>query len=524
MFLLVIHCIDMQFLILPTAAHDHASRRDQRPRRRHRDHGDRDTGSRASRTTSASTCTTCWADFGCFFGLLFALAGLDAAERPPRQPRAAARSAPRRVAALPEPSDRSHLDRTTTSHGSHQRDALRHSRSCGPRARRHARSRRARSGARHRRPLGDASTSSSARSCSSSPSALMLPIFTRVQNEERARKIDNGPNTELDDVRQAEMQFLGGRSTPRRRRSTRSSPAADGRQVDSDPMRPFLLMKRSRSQRLLLATCHRTGAKACRPSSTLEIEAKRPRSMVDRIGATVDPELTLHRRTRLPVPAAASGSPASSPSCCCSATTPARDVRPGAQRRTFRALSGTSTSQPGTDYRILNVSIDPRETAEMAQSTRKQNVPAPKLAKTGGDDAWRVLVGDEDQHQEALTETVGFNYYWSEATQPVRAPAVADLPDTPKGKVSRIIVNTDLRARGPAPRPRRSQRRHARHLLGPGQAQLPDLRLPHQQLLPHRDDDDAHRWRASPSSSSAVMIWVMLRREERQAPGPPRQT
>lgn len=42
--------------------------------------------------------------------------------------------------------------------------------------------------------------------------ALMLPIFTRVQEAEHNRKVSNVPNTELDDVRQAERQFLGGQN------------------------------------------------------------------------------------------------------------------------------------------------------------------------------------------------------------------------------------------------------------------------------------------------------------------------
>ncbi len=103
----------------------------------------------------------------------------------------------------------------------------------------------------------------------------------------------------------------------------------------------------------------------------------------------------------------------------------------------FHALSRVDL-QPGTDYRLLSVSIDPRETAEVAKA-RKQTF-LPRLLKTGGDDAWRLLVGDEPQIR-ALSESVGFGYYWSEATrQYAHPPSLIFL--TPRGEVSRIIVNT----------------------------------------------------------------------------------
>lgn len=103
----------------------------------------------------------------------------------------------------------------------------------------------------------------------------------------------------------------------------------------------------------------------------------------------------------------------------------------------FYALSGVEL-QPGTDYRILNVSIDPTETAERAKA--RKDTFLPRLRKTGGDEAWRVLVGD-DANVKKLAQQVGFNFYWSEPTkQFVHPPSLIFL--TPEGKVSRVIVNT----------------------------------------------------------------------------------
>jgi hypothetical protein len=39
---------------------------------------------------------------------------------------------------------------------------------------------------------------------------VMVPIFVRVQEAERMRKVDTAPNSELEDVRDAERSFLRG--------------------------------------------------------------------------------------------------------------------------------------------------------------------------------------------------------------------------------------------------------------------------------------------------------------------------
>lgn len=103
----------------------------------------------------------------------------------------------------------------------------------------------------------------------------------------------------------------------------------------------------------------------------------------------------------------------------------------------FAGLSDVDL-QPGTDYRVLSVSIDPSETAETAKA-RKQNFLR-HLTKTGGDDAWRVLVGDATNTKK-LADQVGFHFYWSEAgRQFSHPPSLIFL--TPEGKVSRVIVST----------------------------------------------------------------------------------
>ncbi len=94
--------------------------------------------------------------------------------------------------------------------------------------------------------------------------------------------------------------------------------------------------------------------------------------------------------------------------------------------------------EPDDEYGILTVSIDPKEDDGIAKQRKAAFLP--RLMKTGGDKAWRVLTGTEEA-SAALAEQVGFNYYWSEATkQFAHPPSVVFL--TPEGKVSRVIVNT----------------------------------------------------------------------------------
>jgi len=194
-------------------------------------------------------------------------------------------------------------------------------------------------------------------------------------------------------------------------------------------LRPFLPVLASAG---LLATS--VAQEGMPPTSKLEVKEEAA-SMVDRIGAQIDPNLTFTDERGYPYQL--------------------RQMFPGKQpvvlmlgyyrcpamcgqvlEAAFQALSEVDL-QPGTDYRLLSVSIDPHETAEVAKDRKERFLP--KLLKTGGDDAWRVLVGDQ-ANIDALTQTVGFKYYWSEHTnQFAHPPALVFL--TPEGRVGRVIVN-----------------------------------------------------------------------------------
>ncbi|MCB9884421.1 MAG: SCO family protein [Planctomycetes bacterium] len=161
-------------------------------------------------------------------------------------------------------------------------------------------------------------------------------------------------------------------------------------------------------------------------------------SMVDRIGATVDPSLAFTDERGYPFqlkqlfpgerPVILLLGYYSCPAMCGQVLD-----------ATLRSLNRVDL-EPSKDYYLLNVSIDPRETAETAKD-RKNNFLS-KFAKLGAADGWRVCVGDE-QNIRMLADTVGFQYYWSEhANQYAHPPAVIVL--TPKGVVSRVLVNTEF--------------------------------------------------------------------------------
>jgi len=171
------------------------------------------------------------------------------------------------------------------------------------------------------------------------------------------------------------------------------------------------------------------------PSSTIEAKDEAA-SQLDRIGASVDPALTFTDELGRPF-TFKQWFPGNKPVVLMLGYYQCPAMCGQVLEAAFTALSEIEF-EPGRDYRILSVSIDPRETPNEALA-RKQSF-LPKLAKTGGEDAWRVLTGPEAQSKQ-LSAAVGFGYYWSNATnQYAHPPSLIFL--TPKGQVSRVIVNT----------------------------------------------------------------------------------
>jgi protein SCO1 len=91
----------------------------------------------------------------------------------------------------------------------------------------------------------------------------------------------------------------------------------------------------------------------------------------------------------------------------------------------------------GDEYTIVSVSINPRETPQVAAYTKKSFVR--RYPRPGVESNWHFLTGDEASIRE-LTDTVGFRYAWDERMQEYAHPA-AILILTPQGKVSHYLYS-----------------------------------------------------------------------------------
>lgn len=91
--------------------------------------------------------------------------------------------------------------------------------------------------------------------------------------------------------------------------------------------------------------------------------------------------------------------------------------------------------EPGRDYRVVTVSIDPRETPQLAKAKKQSYLES--LGRAGAEDAWRFLTGREEAIR-ALAGAVGFGYrYVAEDNQYAHPAAIYVL--TPEGRVSRQL-------------------------------------------------------------------------------------
>lgn len=97
---------------------------------------------------------------------------------------------------------------------------------------------------------------------------------------------------------------------------------------------------------------------------------------------------------------------------------------------TARALAELE-SRSGANYRVLTVSIDPRDTPLDARQ---------KQAELGAPD-WTFLVGEEAEIRE-LASSLGFGYRYDEATDQFSHPAVI-FALTPAGGISSYIYGID---------------------------------------------------------------------------------
>jgi len=104
--------------------------------------------------------------------------------------------------------------------------------------------------------------------------------------------------------------------------------------------------------------------------------------------------------------------------------------------RSLRPLDLT----PGGDYRVIAVSIDPRETPELARTKKRALMGRlPPEAAAG----WHFLTSDQ-LSIESLAKTAGFRYVENEKGKEDRyVHAIGTIALTPEGKISRYFYGFD---------------------------------------------------------------------------------
>lgn len=94
---------------------------------------------------------------------------------------------------------------------------------------------------------------------------------------------------------------------------------------------------------------------------------------------------------------------------------------------------------PGDQYRIVTVSIDPKETAELARGKRANYL---KALEKGDDADWSFLVG-EPANIAALAKQVGFGYRYDPRSGEYAHAALTTFL-SPEGKIARYLYGISL--------------------------------------------------------------------------------
>jgi protein SCO1/2 len=105
--------------------------------------------------------------------------------------------------------------------------------------------------------------------------------------------------------------------------------------------------------------------------------------------------------------------------------------------RMLRAMDRLSV---GTDFQFVAVSIDPRDTPDIA--SRKRDTYLEALGSAGRADGWHFLTGDQASITR-LARTVGFRYVWDEHSEQY-AHDGGVVVVTPEGKISHYFFGVEF--------------------------------------------------------------------------------
>jgi protein SCO1/2 len=103
------------------------------------------------------------------------------------------------------------------------------------------------------------------------------------------------------------------------------------------------------------------------------------------------------------------------------------------------ATLGVLSETPGKDFEVVSVSIDPRETPELA--LRKKDHYLERSGRPEIANGWHYLTGNEASIKR-LTQAAGFRYVWDESLQQYAHPAGVVIA-TGQGRVSKYLFGID---------------------------------------------------------------------------------
>jgi protein SCO1 len=96
----------------------------------------------------------------------------------------------------------------------------------------------------------------------------------------------------------------------------------------------------------------------------------------------------------------------------------------------------------GSDFEVVNVSIDPTETPMNAGNTKAAIVS--RYGRPGAEEGWHFLTGTQDSITQ-LAEAVGFNYFYDETIDQY-AHAAGIVVSTPGGELARYFYGIEFNA------------------------------------------------------------------------------
>jgi protein SCO1 len=105
----------------------------------------------------------------------------------------------------------------------------------------------------------------------------------------------------------------------------------------------------------------------------------------------------------------------------------------------FRTLA----FNPGEEFEVVTVSIDPRETPELAAAKKAEYLSG--YGRPGAEQGWHFLTGEEASIRQ-LADAVGYRYFYDPQTQEY-GHASAIMVATPSGRLARYFYGIEYSAR-----------------------------------------------------------------------------